>query len=238
MFLPDESISEYEDDESIDRIYTIADNRFDIPSWFDSDESEFLTPGAVKQDEGGDEDVSFIKDLPSDAFTDDATIEVILLSPDRNPTKVVDREYLLSDKSDLIRDAATLLQNTLRKLSPIVFTQQPNLSKIVVENVKSDGHLQDGKVIWTVELSAANQPGIYRTQQSTPTKKTRIEIPMVVKEGILLPPMVMTTASNKMFPLTVEGCQILLHWKKGPVIRKRMPQVERSWQVERDYRAF
>ena len=233
--LLDESITKCTD-ESVGKIYGVADKQIDVPSWFDLDEDQFLTPGAVKQVE--DEDTSFIHDLPSDAFTDDATIEVLRYSPNKNPTKVVDREYLLADRSDLIRDAAILLQNTLRSLSPVIFTQQPNLSRIIVENIKNDGHMQDGRVIWTVELSAANQPGIYKTQQSTPTKKTRIEIPMVIKDGMLLAPMVMTTASNKMYPLTVEGCQILLHWKQNPVIRKMPPKVERSWQSERDYRAF
>ena len=214
----------------------IADS---LPEWLQNleDKEEFLTPGSIKQ--ADEEDIpDFIRDLPSDAFTDDATMKVVKYNPNGNPTKVVDREYLMSDKSDLINDSADMLKQVLKSLAPTIFSQQPNLSKIEVGNVNEDGHVEDGRVVWNVEISASNQPGIYRTQQSTPLRRSRVEIPMVVKNGSLVHPMVMTNSSNKLYPLTVEGCQLLLDWKQQPVIKKSPPKVERSWAEERDYRAF
>jgi len=209
----------------------------DIPDWFELDEEEFLTPGSVKQ--GEDETaVDFWRSTPQDAFTDQATRQVIDFNPDANPTKLVGREYLLSDRSDLIRDAATMLQDVMRGLQPVVFSRQPNLERMIVGEVQPDGHLQEGTVIWSVELSASNQPGVHWTRQSTPTRKTRVEIPMHVKEGVLKRPCIFLLASNRAYPLTIEGCQLALRWRQEPVSRKRPPRVERSWQEERDYRAF
>jgi hypothetical protein len=242
MFIEDDFQTAPDSDlPSIGRVYGAVD--FDgirdaIPDWMLLEEvPEDWTPGAIKQ-EDEDDVPEFIKNLPEDAFTDKATVRVIQLNPDKNPTKVVDREYLLSDKSDLIKDSAELLKHVLHSLMPTIFAAQPNLTRIEVGDVDEDGHVNSGRVIWTVELSASNQPGIYRTQQSTPLRKSRVEIPIVVKDGLLVRPMVMVTASNKLFPLTVEGCQLLLGWKSKPVVKKGPPRVELSWQPERDYRAF
>ena len=205
-----------------------------LPAWLDLDEEPLLTPGAIEQDE----ETQFFEDIPRDAYTDDATQRVIMFSPDTNPTKVVGREYLLADKSDLINDASTLLKDVLSSLRPVVFAQQPVLERIIAENVRDDGHIEDGRVIWTIEVSASNQPNINWSRQSTPTRRSRIEVPMRVKEGKLVTPLVFTNASNKMYPLTIEGCQLALHWRHEPVSRSRPPRVERSWAEERDYRAF
>jgi len=210
----------------------------ETPDWFELDEEEFLNPGAIKQ--GEDEELTglFLVDTPQDAFTDRATREVIEFDPNRNPTFLVGREYLLSDRSDLIRDAATLMQDTFNTLRPTVFSRQPNLTRIVTEEVLPDGHLLKGEVIWTVEISAANQPGIRRTQQSTPIRKMRVEVPIRVREGKMDKPRIFYTTSNKPYPLTVAGCQLALKWKERPVIRKVAPQVELAQMPERDYRAF
>lgn len=210
----------------------------DIPDWLGLDEEEFLSPGAIKQGEDEEPIGLFLVDTPQDAYTDRATREVIEFDPDRNPTFLVGREYLLSDRSDLIRDAATLMQDTFNTLRPTIFSRQPNLARIVTDEVQSDGHMLEGNVIWTVEVSAANQPGIRRTQQSTPTRKMRIEIPMKIKEGRLEKPRIFYTASRKPYPLTVAGCQLALRWKERPVIRKRVPRAELAQMPERDYRAF
>lgn len=211
----------------------------DIPDWvaLDTDAPELLTPGAIKE---GEEDtpVQFLQGTPQDAFTDDATRRVLDLNPDINPTKVVGREYLFSDRSDLIRDAATLLQDTLRSLRPVVYSRQPVLERIITSDVRPDGHLEEGEVVWDIEISAANQPGIHWTRQSVPTRKMRISIPMKIRNGALEEPQVFLLPPNRPYPLTIAGCQLALNWKEKPVCVKRPPKVERSWQEERDYRAF
>jgi len=209
----------------------------DIPEWLAlNEESDFLTPGAIK--EGEEDPVQFLRDTPRDAFTDEATQRVIEFDPNMNPTKLVDREYLLSDRSELIRDAATILQNTMRSLQPVVYSRQPVLERMVVSEVRSDGHLEEGEVIWGIEISAANQPGIHWTRQSTPVRKMRVSIPMKVTGGVLEEPKVFLLASNRPYPLTITGCQLALNWRAKPVSVKKPPKVERSWQEERDYRAF
>lgn len=208
-----------------------------IPDWFTLADSEFLTPGAIKEGEE-EEPVQFLKDIPRDAFMDEATQRAMEYSPGVNPTRVVDRAYLFSDRSDLIRDSATLLQDTMRSLHPVVFSRQPILQRMTVGEVRSDGHLEEGEVIWGIEISAANQPGIHWTRQSTPTRKTRVEVPMRVRDGVLEEPKIFLLPSNRPYPLTIAGCQLALNWKEKPVCRKMPPKVERSWQEERDYRAF
>jgi hypothetical protein len=207
------------------------------PDWLELSEEEFLTPGAVKEAEE-EEATIFLTDTPRDAYTDDATKSVIEFDAQMNPTHVVGRQYLLADRSGLIRDGATLLQEVMRSLQPIIFSRQPNLSRMVTADVTPSGHVQDGELIWSVEISAANQPGVHRTQQSTPTRKMRVAVPMKIKEGLLQQPRIFTTASNKIYPLTVEGCQVALKWKEEPIGRKRPGQVELAQQPERDYRAF
>jgi len=194
-----------------------------------------LTPGAIEAEE---DEVVFLKDTPQAAFTDDATKKVLILLPDRNPTKVVGREYLLADKSDLILDAAKQFQDTFRTLLPVIMATQPVLSKIAVDNVREDGHIAEGEITWQVEIATTNQPGMHATWQSVPTKRTRIEIPVSIKEGRLQPPHLFKLSGNRVYPLTVEGCQLALKWKEESVVKKMPPRVERSWQEERDYRAF
>ena len=206
------------------------------PDWFSLDEEEFLTPGAIKQ--GDDGAVHFLRGTPQDAFTDRATREVVEFGPNMNPTHLVGRVYLQSDRSELIKESATLLRDTLRSLQPTVFWSQPNLAKMVTNEVQADGHILDGEVIWTVELAAANEPGVHRTQQTTPVRKMRVEVPMGIREGMLQQPRIFLLASNRPYPLTVEGCQLALKWREKPVSRKAPPKVELSWQPERDYRAF
>jgi hypothetical protein len=208
----------------------------ELPDWFNLDEEEFLYPGAIKQ--GEEEGTFFLSDTPRDAFTDGPTREVIEFDPDGNPTFLVDRTYLQADRTNLIRDAATLMQDVLRSLRPTIFSREPNLARIITDDVVADGQVVKGEVIWTVELSAANEPGVHRTQQSTPIRKMRVEIPIRVREGLLQKPRVFYTASSRPFPLTVAGCQLALKWRERPITRKRSPGVERSWQPERDYRAF
>jgi len=210
----------------------------EVPEWFKLDEEEFLNPGAIKQGEEEEPLGLFLLDTPQDAFTDRATREVIEFDPDRNPTFLVGREYLLSDRSDLIRDAATLMQDTFNILRPTIFSRQPNLARIVTDEVQPDGHLLKGEVVWTVEISAANQPGVHRTQQSTPIRKMRVEVPVRVREGMLEKPRIFYTASNKPYPLTIAGCQLALKWKVRPVCRKEAPRAELAQMPERDYRAF
>jgi hypothetical protein len=209
-----------------------------VPDWVELDEDEFLTPGAIKQGEDEESDGLFLVDTPQDAFTDRATREVIEFDPDKNPTFLVGREYLLSDRSDLIRDSATLMQDTFNSLRPTIFSRQPNLSRMVTEEVQPDGHLLKGEVIWAVEISAGNQPGVHRTQQSTPIRKTRINVPVKVREGRLEKPRIFYTASNKPYPLTVAGYQLVLKWQERPIVIKKAPQVELAQMPERDYRAF
>lgn len=213
----------------------------EIPDWFDSEfdaeTEEFLLPGSVKQ--GEDEDAPhFLTDTPQDAFTDRATREVIEFDPNMNPTFLADREYLLSDRTDLISDAATLIKDTMSGLRPTIFSRQPNLMRIVTTEVQSDGHLLEGQVVWTVEISAANQPGVHRSQQSTPIRKMRVEVPMKIKEGLLVQPKIFYTASSRPYPLTIEGCQLALKWRARPVVKKRLPNVDLAQMPERDYRAF
>lgn len=211
----------------------------DIPDWItlDLDAPEFLTPGAIKE---GEEDtpVQFLRSTPQDAYTDDVTQRSLALNPDKNPTKVVDREYLLSDKSDLIRDAADLLQDTLSSLRPVVYSRQPVLERMVTVDVRPDGHVEEGEVIWGVEISAANQPGIHWTRQSTPVRKSRISIPMKIRNGALEQPKVFLLPSNRPYPLTIAGCQLALAWKETPVCVKRPAKVDLAQQEEKDYRAF
>lgn len=213
----------------------------EAPDWFDMEfdpeADEFLTPGSIKQ--GEDEDAPhFLTDTPRDAYTDRATQEVIKFEPNMNPTFLAGREYLLSDKSDLIRDSATFIKDVMSELRPTIFTRQPNLTRIVTKEVQADGHMLEGETIWTVEISAANQPGIRKTQQSTPIRKMRVEIPMKVKDGQLVKPRIFYTASSRLYPLTIEGCQLALKWKARPVLTKRTPNVDLAQMPERDYRAF
>lgn len=213
----------------------------EAPDWFDMEfdpeADEFLTPGSIKQ--GEDEDAPhFLTDMPRDAFTDRATQEVMRFEPNMNPTFLADREYLLSDKSDLIRDSATFIKDVMSELRPTIFARQPNLTRIVTKEVQADGHLLEGETVWTVEISAANQPGVRKTQQSTPTRKMRVEIPMKIKGGQLEKPRIFYTASSRPYPLTIEGCQLALKWKARPVIKKRTPNVDLAQMPERDYRAF
>lgn len=213
----------------------------EVPEWidmeFDMEKEEFLPLGSIKQ--GEDEEAThFLTDTPRDAFTDRATQEIMRFDPGMNPTFLAGREYLLSDKTDLISDAATLMKDTMGDLRPTIFARQPNLTRIVTEEVQPDGHLLEGEVVWTVEISASNQPGVHRTQQSTPIRKMRVEIPMKIKEGQLVRPRIFYTASSRPYPLTVEGCQLALKWKARPIIRKRMPNVDLAQMPERDYRAF
>jgi len=211
----------------------------EVPEWFDLDEQpEILSPGAIKQAEEMVEETAFTRDIPQDAYTDDATQRVLTFFPENNPTKVVDREYLLVDKSELIRDAATQFQQTLRKLMPEVITREPMLTRIAIDEVQEDGHVRTGTVTWDVEIAASNQPGIHTTWTSVPTRRMRIEIPVKITEGQLVEPHIFTLASNRVYPLTIEGCQLALKWHKQPVFNKKPPRVERSWQEERDYRAF
>ena len=216
-----------------------SDNQYlSTPEWFDLDqEPELLTPGAIKQAEGEVEE-SFIRDLPQDAYTDEATQRVLTFLPNSNPTSVVDREYLLADKSELIRDAATQFQQILRKLAPVIMAREPKLSRIVIDDVQEDGHIAVGSVIWDVEIAASNQPGIQSTWTSIPMRRTRIEVPIKIQNGQLEEPHLFTIASNRVYPLTIEGCQLALKWHKNPVFKKMPPRVERSWMEERDYRAF
>lgn len=212
-----------------------------VPEWFDMEfdpgSEEFLSPGSVKQAE--DEDAPhFLTDTPRDAFTDRATQEVMRFEPDMNPTFLVGREYLLSDKSDLIRDSATLMKDVMNDLRPVIFSRQPNLTKIVTTEVSADGHVFKGETVWTVEISAANQPGIHRTQQSTPIRKMRVEIPMRITEGHLVKPKIFYTASSRPYPLTIEGCQLALKWRARSITKKRSPNVDLAQMPERDYRAF
>lgn len=211
----------------------------DIPEWFDLEqEPELLTPGAIKQAEEETEEVSFIRETPQDSFTDGATQRVLSFLPDNNPTNVVDREYLLVDKSELIRDAATQFQQTLRKLMPGILAREPVLARIAIEEVNEGGHVVSGSVVWDVEIAAANQPGIQSTWTSIPMRRTRIEIPVKIREGQLVEPHIFMLASNRAYPLTIEGCQLALKWHKEPVFKKMPPRTERSWMEERDYRAF
>jgi len=210
-----------------------------VPEWLDLDSGaeEFLAPGSIKQ--GEDEDAPhFLTDMPRDAYTDRATQEVMKFEPNMNPTFLVGREYLLVDKSDLISDSATLMKDVMSELRPVIFARQPNLARIVTDEVQADGHLLEGETVWTLEISAANQPGIHRTQQSTPVRKMRIEVPMKIKEGRLVKPTIFYTASNRPYPLTIEGCQLALRWKVRPTITKRIPNVDLAQMPERDYRAF
>lgn len=213
----------------------------EAPDWFtmefDPETDAFLTPGSVKQ--GEDEDAPhFLTDMPRDAFTDRATQEVMKFEPNMNPTFLADREYLLADKSDLISDSASLIKDVMSDLRPTIFSRQPNLSRIVTTEVQADGHLLEGETVWTVEISAANQPGVHKTQQSTPVRKMRVEIPMKVKNGQLVKPRIFYTASSRPYPLTIEGCQLALKWRARPVIKKRTPNVDLAQMPERDYRAF
>ena len=210
----------------------------DIPEWFDLNEEEMLTPGSIKQAEETIEETNFIRDIPQDAYTDDATQRVLTFFPENNPTNVVDREYLLVDKSELIRDAATQFQQALRKLMPVVMAREPMLTRIAIEEVQEDGHVKTGTITWDVEIAASNQPGIHTTWTSVPTRRMRIEIPVKIAEGQLVEPHIFTLASNRVYPLTIEGCQLALKWKESPVCVKKPPRVERSWAEERDYRAF
>lgn len=211
----------------------------DMPDWLtlETDTSELLTPGAIKEGEG-DTPVQFLQGTPQDAFTDSATRRIMDINPDMNPTKLVDREYLLSDRSDLIRDAATLLQGIMRSLHPTVFSRSPILERITTKEVRPDGHLEEGQVTWGIEISAANQPGIHWTRQSTPVRKVRISIPVEIRNGALEEPKVFFLSSNRPYPLTITGCQLALNWKASPVIVKRPAKVDLSQQYEKDYRAF
>jgi len=212
----------------------------EVPGWLDIEldlgEEEFLTPGSIKVT--AEDEPHFLTDMPRDAYTDRATQEIMKFEPNMNPTFLVGREYLLVDKSDLISDSATLIKDVMSELRPVIFARQPNLSRITTVEVQADGHLLKGETVWTLEISAANQPGIHRTQQSTPIRKMRIEVPMKVEDGQLIKPNIFYTASNRPYPLTIEGCQLALRWKVHPVIKKRMPNVDLAQMPERDYRAF
>jgi len=210
-----------------------------LPDWFDEDSEEFLHPGALKQEEGEVDDASmFLTDTPQDRYTDQATRQVIEFDPDRNPTFTAGRGYLLADKSDLIRDAASIFKTVMDTLRPTIFSRQPVLMKIVTDDVKADGHVLTGEAIWTVELSAANAPGIRRTQQSTPVKKMRVEVPIKIRDGQMSEPKIFYTASSRPYPLTITGCQLALHWHERPLSRKKMPDIDIAQGPERDYRAF
>jgi len=207
----------------------------DMPEWLDlNDQNE----GEIKQAEEELDQPNFMTDTPQDAYGDQATKQALDLFPDNNPTKVVGREYLLVDKSELINDAATQFQTVARRLLPAIMTRDPVLSRIIIGEVQPDGHVAEGKIIWALEISASNQPGVNRAWTSMPTKRMRIEIPVNIKEGQLVEPNIFTLASNRVYPLTVEGCQLALQWHERPLVRKAPPKVELSQQQERDYRAF
>lgn len=210
-----------------------------IPDWLNAESEEFLPPGALKQEIGEVDDASmFLTDTPQDQYTDGVTRRVIEFDPERNPTFTAGRGYLLADKSDLIRDAAAILKDVMETLRPAIFSRQPVLSKIITEDVQPDGHVLTGEAIWTIELSAANTPGIRKTQQSTPVKKMRVEVPIKIRDGRMAIPKIFYTASSRPYPLTMTGCQLALHWHERPLVRKRMPTVDIAQGPEHDYRAF
>ena len=210
-----------------------------LPDWFDGESKEFLHPGALKQEIGEVDDASmFLTSTPQDQYTDSVTRQVIEFDSERNPTFTADRGYLFADKTDLIRDAASILKNVMDMLRPTIFARQPILSKIVTEDVLPDGHVLTGEAIWTIELSAANTPSIRKTQQSTPIKKMRVEVPIKIRAGRMADPKIFFTASNRPYPLTITGCQLALHWHERPLVRKRMPTVDIAQGPEKDYRAF
>jgi len=205
-----------------------------VPDWLTDLEHITLTD----MDAGIEEPIQFFRDMPRDQFRDRATTEVIEFDPNRNPTFTVGREYLQSDRSDLIDSAATLLKNTLDHLRPYVAVQQPVLSRVVTDEVRSDGHILKGAVYWTASLVDPTQIIPNRSWQSSPVKTIRVEIPMIVTNGMLERPMLFHTSSNRPYPLTVQGCRLALNWHERPLVRRRAPGTEIAWTTEKDYRAW
>jgi len=214
----------------------ISDRLEDVPDWLgkiDVDDTlENMNEGIP------DTPIDFFRDIPRDHFTDRSTKEVIRFDPDRNPTTLVDREYLYADRSALIRDAATMFQETIKSLRPYIALQHPVLTRLETDDVRADGHILNGKVIWAIDLIDTQNPIPKRSWQNVPSKKMRVEIAMKVVDGILERPLVFCTSTLRPYPLTVEGCKLALNWHERPLTRKRAPSAEIAWTTERDYRAW
>lgn len=155
-----------------------------------------------------------------------------------SPTHFTSQMRVPLRKSELIDRAADVFREAVKSLKAFGF-RQVDLEKIEADKV-DQGHLVEGRVIFTAETFPLGQPGANFSYESFPLRRRRFAIPLEVRGGRIYPPKHVIDPQQRVFDFSEEGLREAMQYEKDKrrMVRRRAPRVRRSWDIPRDYRAF
>jgi len=156
-----------------------------------------------------------------------------------NPTSWSSQERLPLRKSSLIDQASSVFKENISTLQNAFGFRQIDLERIDSDDVR-DGVLVTGSITFTAEVFPLGNAGMYHSYESFPLRRSRLSIPLEVREGNIYPPSRVVDAQMKQYPFSIEGLRAAMRVPEDaePFVRRRAPKVTRSWDIPRDYRAF
>jgi len=131
------------------------------------------------------------------------------------------RAHLLATSDKVIDDGASILMDIFHKdLGKVCYLNQPVLTNIRFDKVAPNGHIVEGYLDWTCEVTSLMA-----------RKKAKINLSMPIVAGYLCKPIVFTTSTNFHYPLSENGIKKALMLREV-VVRNRTTPVLRSYREE------
>lgn len=147
------------------------------------------------------------------------------------------RGFLIADHNDLIDAGVEVFRQTLSDQG--LRGREPSLQKISYEKGAPSGKIVDATLEFSVEFFAPASLPVHNASTGMPVgRRSRVTIPIKVRDGVMRMPRYFVSSSGTKHALTDYGLYEFLNEHPAPLIRKRTPGATISWAPEGDYRAF